>query len=235
MERNELLLRFLGSQVFEKTPSRPEPGDRAFVTVSRQEGAGGREMAAALLDEFARRGLPQFSGWQWADRDVCESLAADPRLHVSLANLLDEHYRGRLEDYLAQVISGAAPQVKLHHALFATMRSLAAVGKVVLVGRAGVCATRGMAGGVHVRLVGARGTRIARCEKRFGWDNAKAERWVDEQDRARRAVVKEYFGQDVDDPLLYDAVINTDAVPPSAAASVVADLVLARTRMPLRA
>lgn len=64
MERNELLLRFLGSQVFEKPESRPEPGERAFVTVSRQAGAGGRTMAAALLDEFARRGLPQLSGWQ---------------------------------------------------------------------------------------------------------------------------------------------------------------------------
>ena len=234
MERSELLLRFLGSQVFEKPKTLPEPGERAFVTVSRQAGAGGRTMAVALLDEFTRRGLPALSDWVWADRDVCESLAADPRLHVSLANLLDEHYRGRLEDYLAQVISGAAPQFKLHQALFGTMRSLAAVGKVVLVGRAGVCATRGMPGGVHIRLVGARGARVERCTKRFGWDHAKAERWVDEQDRARRAVVKEYFGHDVDDPLLYDLVVNTDSVPAPAAAAAVADLVLARTRQPLR-
>lgn len=234
MERSELVLRFLGSQVFEKPQALPEPGERAFVTVSRQAGAGGRTLAAALLEEFGRRGAPVLSGWQWADRDVCESLAADPRLNVSLSTLLDEHYRGRLEDYLAQVLSGAAPQLKLFRALFATMRSLAAVGNVILLGRAGVCATRGMPGGVHVRLVGSRGARVERSARRFGWDQAKAERWVDEQDRSRAALVKEYFGHDVADPLLYDLVVNTDSVTAAAAAACVADLVLSRARQPLR-
>jgi cytidylate kinase len=234
MEHSELVLRFLGSQVFETPQALPEPGERAFVTVSRQAGAGGRTLATALLEEFGRRGGPALSGWQWADRDVCESLAADPRLNVSLSALLDERYRSRLEDYLAQVLSGAAPQLKLFRALFATMRSLAAVGRVILVGRAGVCATRGMPGGVHVRLVGSRGARIERSARRFAWDQAKAERWVDEQDRSRAALVKEYFGHDVADPLLYDLVINTDAVPAAAAAASVADLVLARARAPLR-
>lgn len=234
MERSELVLRFLGSQVFEKKETLPEPGERAFVTISRQAGAGGHSMATALLEEFGRRGSPALSGWQWADRDVCESLAADPRLNVSLSALLDEHYRGRLEDFLAQMVSGAAPQLKLFKALFATMRSLAAVGNVILVGRGGVCATRGMPGGVHIRLVGSRGARIERCARRFGWDHGKAERWVDEQDRARAQLVKEYFGHDVGDPLLYDLVVNTDAVPAAGAAAAVADLVLARARMPLR-
>lgn len=234
MERIELVLRFLGSQIFEKPESKPEPGERAFVTISRQAGAGGRTMAAALLDEFARRGVPALEGWQWADRSLCESLANDPRLHASLEPLLNEHYRNRLEDYLTQVISGAAPQLKLHQALFATMRSLAAVGKVVLVGRAGVCATRGMPGGVHIRLVGARGKRVERVAKRFGWDESKSERWVDEQDRSRAAVVKEYFGHDIGDPLLFDAVFNTDVMPAATVATAVADLVLARSRMELR-
>lgn len=234
MEHIDQVLRFLGSQIFEKPESRPEPGERAFITISRQAGAGGRTMAAALLEEFARRDVPALAGWHWADRGLCESLAGDPRLHVSLERLLDEHYRSRLEDYLTQVISGAAPQIRLHQALFATMRSLAAVGKVVLVGRAGVCATRGMPGGVHIRLVGTRGKRVERVAKRFGWEEPKADRWVDEQDRARAAVVKEYFGHDINDPLLFDAVFNTDIVPAAVTASAVAELVLARTRAPLR-
>ena len=228
MERSELVLRFLGSQTFEKPDSLAKPGERAFVTISRQAGTGGRSLAAALLEEFVRRGVPALSGWQWVDREVCESLAADPRLHVSLSALLDERHRGRLEDYLLQVISGAAPQIMLHRALFATMRSLASVGKVVIVGRAGVCATRGLPGGAHVRLIGSRGARIERVGQRFGWGQAQAERWVYEQDRARAAVVKEYFAHDIQDPLLYDAVINTDTVPVPAAAAAIAELVLAR-------
>lgn len=233
MERSEAVLKFLGSQSYEKG-GQPTPGERAFVTISRQAGAGGRALAAALLEEFARRGNPVLTGWQWADRPVCESLASDPRLHTSLAALLDEHYRSRLEDFLSQLLSGAAPQLKLYHALFGTVRALAAVGRVVLVGRAGVCATRGLPGGVHVRLVGSRGARIERVSRRFGWDTAKAESWVDQQDRDRAAVVKEYFGRDAADPLLYDLVVNTDRVPVPSAASAVAELVLARARQPLQ-
>lgn len=235
MERSEIILRHVSSQAFERPPQAAEPGRRPFVTISRQAGAGGRSLAAALLECFARRGVPELSKWEWADRRVCEGLATDPRLGISVAALLDERFRGRIEDYLAQALCGTAPQLKVYHALFATMRSLAAVGRVILVGRGGTWATRGYVGGVHVRLVGSRGARVERVAVQNSWGRAQAGRWVDEQDKERAALAREYFSASSDDPLCYDAVLNTDHLPVADAAEAVAELALARSREPVRA
>ncbi|MBI5594652.1 MAG: cytidylate kinase-like family protein [Elusimicrobia bacterium] len=235
MNNPESVLRFLKSEAFETHPELPAPGARPFVTISRQAGAGGRSLAEALLRHFAARQVPELSGWHWMDRELCENLAADPRLGVSMESLLDERFRGRLEDFLSHALSGSAPQIQVHRALFSTMRSLAAVGRVVLIGRGGVCATRGFSGGIHVRLVGSRSARIERAALRRGRGRAEAECWVDEQDKARTKLLKEYFGASAADPLLYDMTCNTDLLAPDEIAEAVAGLVLMRTRTPAHA
>lgn len=231
MERDEFVLRFLDSQTFERPGPEGEPGTRPFVTVSREAGAGGRSLAEALLAAFARRRRPELAGWQWADKAVCDRLAGDPRLKVSLEALLDERFRGRLEDALTSALVGTAPQFAVYRSVFRTERALASVGRVILVGRGGVLAARGLPGGVHVRLVGAREARVERVAARNGWTRAAAGRWVDEQDRARAALLKEYFRASIADPGLYDVTFNTDRVSPDAAAEAVAELVLARSRV----
>lgn len=230
MDNPEVVLRFLASEAFEKPSDRPEPGARPFITISRQAGAGGRSLAQALLTHFASHRDPLLSGWQRADREVCETLAADPRLGVSMQALLDERFRGRLEDYLSQAISGSAPQIKVHRALFSTMRSLAAVGRVILVGRGGFMATRGYLGGLHLRLVGSRASRIERVCLRESLSRAEAERWIDRQDKDRRALVAEYFGASAEDPQNFDAVFNTDLLGFDSIAEAVTELVLSRAR-----
>lgn len=231
MERNADVLRFLDSQTFERPGPEGEPGTRPFVTISREAGAGGRSLAEALLAAFARRRRPELAGWQSADKEVCERLSRDPRLKVSLTALLDERFRGAIEDALTTAFTGAAPQFAVYRAVFRTERALAAVGRVILVGRGGALATRGLSGGVHVRLVGARDARVERVAARQGWTRHEAGRWVDEHDRAREALVKAYFGASPADPLLYDVTFHTDHVSPDSAAEAVAELILARSRV----
>ncbi|MDE2291254.1 MAG: cytidylate kinase-like family protein [Elusimicrobia bacterium] len=230
MERPELLLRYLSSHAYERTQGCPEPGLRPFLTISRQAGAGGHTLAELIPKAFEETGAEKLKGWQWADRAICESLAADPKMGVSLDSLLDERFRGHLEDYLSQTIVGTAPQMRVHRALFRTIRSLAAFGRVVILGRGGVCCTRGFKGGVHVRLIGSRPVRVQRTMSRLSCGKVEAERWVDAQDKERAGLLKEYFGARIDDPMLYDVVLNTDRWSPKETAAAIADLVLARAR-----
>ena len=44
----------------------------------------------------------------------------------------------------------------------------------------------------------------------FSISEREASGWVDDQDRSRRRMVSSRFGKDIDDPLLYAAVWNTD-------------------------
>lgn len=49
-----------------------------------------------------------------------------------------------------------------------------------------------------------------------------------EHDLGRTRYVRKYYGKDIDDPLLFHLVINTDRIPHPEAARMIADAVTAR-------
>jgi hypothetical protein len=200
-------------------------GNLPFITVSRQTGAGGRSLARAILAEFEKQeGEPRFRGWSSYDEELCKTIVADPEIRVSLAELVAENYRSPGEDYVS-VLLGGSFQDEIQKKIAATIRQLALVGKVILMGRGGVSITRDLASGVHIRLVAPRDTRVQRTMGNLGISEKEAARWVDDQDRSRARMVKSRFKQNIDDPLLYDAVWNTDTVPLDAIARYVTEMV----------
>lgn len=183
-----------------------------FVTISRQAGAGGASLAERLAQLLSREEGELFEGWRIYDRELCEQVAADPKLSVLLENLLQERYREGLEDWAAQLLASASPQAAVTHRMFKLIRAAALGGKAIIVGRAGSCVTRGLPLGVHVRLAGSPGRRLYNLMERTGLPRAKAELELRRLDADRTRLVKSYFHKDIDDPLLYDAVLNIDKV-----------------------
>lgn len=218
----ESLERYLRSQAREGG-SRQEGFSRAvrpFVTISRQTGAGGHTLAEAILAEMRKaERWPLFQGWRMFDQEICREVARNPRLKVSLEWLLAKEYRSETEDLMAYALAGSAPQSAVMRETFSVVRGLAAAGKAVIVGRAGSCLTRGMPLGVHLRLVAPQDVRVRRMMDRLELTEPAAARLVKEQDEARARLVRDYFGREIDDPLLYDCVWNTETVPMSAIAA----------------
>lgn len=230
MSLEESVLHYLRGMSGEPPRRGPSGGRWPFVTISRQAGAGGRELAQELKRRMEERRDPLFSDWHVFDSALCQKVAEDPRLRVSLQSLLSEEFRGAVADYLAQLIAGESPQIRVHKRIFETVRGLAAVGKAVIVGRAGCCLTRDWPLGVHVRLTAPKPARVHRMARRLSIPLEDAERWVDEQDRSRARLVRAYFHRDIEDPLLYDAVFNTETLPPPAIAEAILSLVAERAR-----
>src|ERR1700688_4460009 len=113
------------------------PRPRApFVTISREAGAGAHAVAEALLARISREKDPIFSGWQIFDRSLCEQVAADPELHVSLESLLNEDFHSGLDDYLRNVLANLSSQARIDHHMFRTVRSICSLGRAVVIGRA---------------------------------------------------------------------------------------------------
>ena len=56
----------------------------------------------------------------------------------------------------------------------------------------------------------------------------KASEFVFEEDLKRKNYVKKYFNKDINDPLLYDMVINVDSLVREEAIQAIGDLVLNR-------
>jgi cytidylate kinase len=188
-------------------------GQLPFITLSRQAGARGGSLARAILAEFEKHpDEPLLQGWSSFDEELCRIIVSDPELNVSFHELVSEDFRTRAEDFVS-VLLGKSFQDDVQKKIAVTLRQLALGGKAILIGRGGVAITRDLARGIHIRLVAKREGRIRHMMESFDISEKEAARRVDDQDRSRAMLMKKRFNRNINDPLLYDAVWNTDRVP----------------------
>jgi cytidylate kinase len=181
-----------------------------FLTIAREPGAGGHLLAHVILTDFLKqKDRALFDGWHVFDRELCQVVAEDPALQTSMESLLSEEHRSEFSDFVEGMLTGQTKQYRIDKLTLRVVRLLATLGKVIIVGRAGACVTRNMPGGIHIRLVAPLSLRIRWLTKKFKIDREEARRLITKQARDTRALVKEFFDHEVDDPLIYDAIWNT--------------------------
>jgi cytidylate kinase len=202
----------------------PQP----FVCLSRQAGAGGHTFARHLLNRLNEEEPPHLPLWTRCDRELCLQLLEDPRIDVSLGYLESEHYRGATEDLLFNLLSHETPQdVVLRH-LFQLIRRIAQTGHTIFIGRAAGLVTRDLPGCIHIRLVAPEAVRIKRMAEQGHLSQRDAQQLVHRLDNDRARLVKNYFLASIDDPLLYDLIINTSNLPLDEGAQAVLALIQKR-------
>jgi cytidylate kinase len=106
-----------------------------------------------------------------------------------------------------------------------TILHLAALGNVIVIGRGANIITAKLDYAFHVRLVGSLEKRIEHVRQHKGLALDAAAKYVHDQDLARKRYVRKYYSKDIDDPLLYDLVINTDELSYEEAARLIAEAV----------
>jgi hypothetical protein len=189
-----------------------QPTGFPFITISRQAAAGGHLLSQVIITDFLELKGEVFEGWHVFDREICELVALDPSLHTSMEQLLSERYRSEFSDFMDGLFSGKSRQYATLKKTFHVVRMLASIGKVIIVGRAGNCVTRGMGTGIHLRLVAPLNNRVRWMMKKLRIGKAEAEKLIASQDRERVRMTRTFFDRDIEDPLLYDATFNTTTV-----------------------
>ena len=109
-----------------------------------------------------------------------------------------------------------------------TILHLAQMGGVILIGRGANVITNRLPNAFHVRLVGSLEKRALRVQEMYQLGPSAALETIEKEDRGKRRYLKEHFAKDIDDPLLYDLVINTDHFSYSEAAAMIGDCVIER-------
>ena len=140
-------------------------------------------------------------------------VADDPDLRVSVETLLGEQYHKAADDFFRQLFSATTHQDIVMNRMFRLVRTIAEVGRAVIVGRAGSEVTRGLGPSVSVRLVAPEENRVKRTMELHNHSEKKATEAIDKHDSGRARLLKRHFRADIDDPLLYDAVWNTAKAP----------------------
>ncbi len=182
-----------------------------FVTISRQSGAGGHAVGREILRKLDDlKGGSVTEGWEMFDHKLCLLIAEDKSLGVSFNELLEEKYRSEIGHVITELLEQRSRRYELYKRIFEIVRMLAMLGKSVIVGRGGMCIAGDLPLGVHIRLIAPEKIRITRIMELYELDRDAAIQKLKEQDRDRHRFIHDFFGKDSNDPLLYDAVYNTE-------------------------
>lgn len=192
-------------------PAPPTPPAMRAVTISREYGSGGGEIAARL----ARR-----LGWRLVDHEMVTQIAR--RLGVDEADI--EARDEQAESRIAQLMTGmqmVGPAITLPaglpaptagsyaRALRDVTREAVATDHVVIVGRGSQVILQGRRDTLHVRVVAPIEQRVAYVARRENLDPAVARQRIYRKDQDRRRYLTQTYGRTPDDDHLYDLVVNT--------------------------
>lgn len=193
------------------------PGMHA-ITISRQYGSGGGEVAARLAQRLQ---------WQLIDHEIVAQVARELGMPEEEAEVHDE----RTESFISRVLGSMqlaspellanAPIVPLspgtqeqiyHEALCRVVETAANTGNAVIVGRAGQVILAKRRDTLHVRIVAPFEQRVRYVMQREGLDEANARARIQQKDRDRTRYLQAQYHRDVNDPVLYDLVLNSGVI-----------------------
>lgn len=218
----------------------------AVVTVSRQAGSLGTEIATQVAGQLGAR---------FVDREVLHAAAREAGIpEHALEELHSERRQGIIEQVLEAMRSfpplpytaeGYPSEVPYGPTLMPTPSVLPvsiqdyvqmvqdvvqrlAQEPVVLVGRAGQVILKDHPQAVHVLLVAPLDVRVRRLMQRERLEQRQARQRVETRDAARRAFLWRHFGIQWLDPTLYDLVLNTARLSKEQAVTTICGLARAR-------
>jgi cytidylate kinase len=199
-------------------------GTNPLVTVSRQIGAQGEEIAqraAEILTESSHGKHP----WILVDKDIAERVMETHHLPDRIKSFFTEEQAQSIDEHLHGLLGFSTSSTTMIANMTETMIRLARIGHVIFVGRGANAVTAKFPRAVHVRVVGSLERRVERvaAQKGVSPDEALAE--VRRVDHQRNHFMSAYFHRHIDDATQYDMVFSTDRVSVEEAAHLIAHLV----------
>lgn len=195
------------------------------ITLSREYGAGASELAGLLRQRL---------GWPILDEEITQMVAAELGLPNDFLEEWDEHSPGFLES-LGNALRLGSPDMLLDpsyigrpsapdvvRATRGVLQKAADAAPVILVGHGAQVILQDRPRTLHLRLVAPLDDRCRRVLQRRAVTMPQAASIAQKVDRDRSHYVKELFGRDLHDPLLYTLQINTGAMAMSEVAALVA-------------
>lgn len=187
----------------------------AAITISRQYGSGGREVAGLLCERL---------GYRYFDKELMAQLGDELGLPPEQIVDLPDH-RHRTQSLLERLFASAinplgdpaswtlparleAQQRTTVQTFQSLIQAAHAQGNVVVMGRGGQVVLRDAPDVLHVRLVAPIEQRVERVQRREELSEAEARARIVERDEASLDYLKRYYDCDPDEPLIYHLVLN---------------------------
>ncbi|HPJ38169.1 MAG TPA: cytidylate kinase-like family protein [Spirochaetota bacterium] len=181
-----------------------------FITISREYGCGGYDIAAALV-EFLNDGRSLKPEWAAYDRVVLEKISSDMGLSEQLTDTLTSSSRKQVTSFFETTFASYPSQLSVYRHLSETIRTLAANGRVIIVGRGGGIITRDMPKGFNVRVVAPVEWKAERMASINSIKKADAEKLVIKKNAEREKFFRDLVKFDIASPYNYHLVLNNQS------------------------
>jgi cytidylate kinase len=183
----------------------------AIVTISRQMGSLGCQLAQSVADQLGYRLVWRELINQAARRAGAPEMALAAIDELGLLNICPS--------------PTACREYRL--AVEQIMEEMASEGNVVIVGRAGQVILRDRPGALHLRIIAPFALRAERVAQRHGVTLESAQAQIEASDRYRASYMRRFYRVRWDNPELYHLVINTGRIPVDQAAMIIRQALLA--------
>lgn len=167
----------------------------AVITISRQSGSFGREIAEQLS---VKLDMPLITRKTFLSEFISE-IATPYEL-----NMLEHSPKF----YLTQSKSGIIFKDYIENKL----REEASKGPCVILGMGAQIIFSDSPDAIKIRVIASNETRIMRFGKKYGLGEAEAARLMHQMDRRHKRYLSLLYGEDSSNPMLYDLILNTDSM-----------------------
>jgi CMP/dCMP kinase len=186
------------------------------VTISREYGSGGGEIARRLAERL---------GWQLVDHEIVVRTARELRISETEAEDWDETSPGVVGQLLSsmRMLYPAVFSMPLdmpldpdpqsyHEALEHVVQAAVKTGHMVIVGRGSQVLLAGRRDVLHVRIISSLEKRVSYVMQREGLSQSEAQARIHMKDSDRAHYLQAQHHRNAEDAHLYDLVANTSVL-----------------------
>lgn len=184
-----------------------------IITVSRQLGAGGTQIASRVANLLQLRLI---------DRQILDRVAEEAGVTPEVVEALDESPAAVKSR--PRPVAGETTTSTYGRLIEQAVLDYAGRGEALIVGRGAHLILAGRAGLLRVKVIAPTDVRVRSLMQRLSLSRTAAERAISESDRSRAQFIKMAYHVDWMDPGLYDLVVNTRHISYDAAAEAIATI-----------
>jgi len=196
------------------------------ITISRETGTGADKIGMELIDFFQSYWNEYYAPWTLFDKNLIEKVLEDHHLPQTLSQYFVEDKLSELKSTVNELLGLHPNTWILVNKTSNTILQLAQMGNCIIIGRAGNIISGKLKNSFHVRLVANIEKKIPYIMETYNLSESEAVDYIKKEDLARKNYLKKYFKKNVEDPLLYNLVLNTSSLSFKEAAEIIGKVVL---------
>lgn len=207
-EKARLYLESRAQFISEKEYNERKRDGGPFITISRQTGIAEEIIYQKLLQYLQKDN--QGKEWRFFDRELIHKIISEHHLPDYFKKIITEDKYSLVKSFSYELLGTGYDMWSLFNKIRLTIIHLTEPGYVIVVGRGANLITSRMQGGLHIRLVASLQNRIKYIAECKNISRREAAKFIKEDEIRRKGYLHTYFSRELDDPLIYDMVINTD-------------------------